>query len=138
MHIQRLAGSAAILDTTDSTGHGKFAGLIDTLVGGVGLRRGRRHTTDIRSGDAIDFWIVVAVEPGRTLELSAEMKLPGQAWLTWSVEEHSGATVVSQDVFFQPKGLIGRLYWYALLPFHIAIFGNMLSNVAHAAESRSK
>jgi uncharacterized protein YbjT (DUF2867 family) len=112
-------------------------GLIDTLVGGVGLRRGRRHPTDIRSGDAIDFWRVVAVEPGRTLELSAEMKLPGQAWLTWSTEQHSDVTVISQEAFFQPKGLIGRLYWYALLPFHGPLFGIMLRNIARAAESRS-
>jgi uncharacterized protein YbjT (DUF2867 family) len=115
----------------------KVRGLIDTFVGGVGLRRGRRHPTDIRSGDAIDFWRVVAVEPGRTLELSAEMKLPGQAWLTWSAEGHSDVTVISQEAFFQPRGLIGRLYWYALAPFHGPIFGIMLRNIAHAAESRS-
>ncbi len=115
----------------------KLRGLVDTLVGGVGLRRGRRHPTDVRSGDAIDFWRVVAVEPGRTLELSAEMKLPGKAWLTWSTEEQSDVTVISQEAFFQPRGLVGRLYWYALLPLHGPIFGIMLRNVAHAAESRS-
>lgn len=116
----------------------KLRGLVDTLFGGVGLRRGRRHPTDIRSGDAIDFWRVVAVEPGRTLELAAEMKLPGKAWLTWSAEEHSDVTIVSQEAFFQPKGLIGRLYWYALFPFHDPIFGAMLRNVARVAEARSK
>ena len=93
---------------------------------------------DIRSGDAIDFWRVVAVEPGRTLELAAEMKLPGKAWLTWSVEAHSDVAVISQEAFFQPRGLLGRLYWYALLPFHGPIFGAMLRNIALAAESRSE
>ena len=112
-------------------------GFLDTLVGGVGLRRGRRHPTEIRPGDAIDFWRVADVEPGHRLELSAEMKLPGDAWLVWSADTKDGTTVISQDAFFQPRGLLGRLYWYVLLPFHGPIFQNMLQNVAKTAESRA-
>jgi uncharacterized protein YbjT (DUF2867 family) len=105
----------------------QLRGLLDTLVGGVGLRRGRRHPTEIRPGDAIDFWRVAAVEEGQRLELSAEMKLPGNAWVVWSADEANGETVISQEAYFQPRGLLGRLYWYALLPFHNLIFQNMLN-----------
>jgi len=114
----------------------RLRGLIDTLVGGVGLRRGRRHPTDIRPGDAIDFWRVADVEVGHRLELSAEMKLPGDAWLVWSAEARDGATEIVQQAFFEPRGLFGRLYWYALLPFHGPIFENMLRKVSDVAENR--
>lgn len=114
----------------------RLRGLIDTLVGGVGLRRGRRHPADIRPGDAIDFWRVAAVEDGHRLELAAEMKLPGTAWLVWNVEPTDDGAVLSQEAFFEPKGLFGRLYWLALLPFHGLIFGQMLRRITAAAEDR--
>jgi uncharacterized protein YbjT (DUF2867 family) len=114
----------------------RLRGLIDTLVGGVGLRRGRRHPTDIRPGDAVDFWRVGNVEAGRRLELAAEMKLPGTAWLVWDVEPDDAGSVLTQEAFFEPRGLFGRLYWYALLPFHGPIFGQMLKRIAAAAEDR--
>lgn len=111
-------------------------GLIDTIVGGVGLRRGRRHPTDIRPGDAIDFWRVANVEPGRRLELAAEMKLPGSAWLVWTVEPDGERSTLTQEAFFEPKGLLGRLYWWALWPLHGPIFGRMLRRIAAAAVQR--
>lgn len=110
-------------------------GVIDTLVGGVGLRRGRRHPTDLHEGDALDFWRVVDVEPGRRLELAAEMKLPGKAWLVWSADQTPGGSVLTQTAVFLPKGLLGRIYWAALLPLHGPIFNGMLQAIVDEAES---
>lgn len=115
----------------------RIRGLIDTLVGGVGLRRGRRHPTDIRPGDAIDFWRVASVEPGNRLELVAEMKLPGMAWLVWTAEETGAGSTLTQEAFFEPKGLFGRLYWWALTPLHGPIFRRMASRIVNAAEERA-
>ena len=115
----------------------RLRGLIDTLVGGVGLRRGRRHPTDIRPGDAIDFWRVANVEDGHRLELAAEMKLPGAAWLVWTVEPTAAGSELTQEAFFEPKGLLGRLYWWALIPFHGPIFGRMAHRIVGAAEDRA-
>jgi uncharacterized protein YbjT (DUF2867 family) len=111
----------------------RLRGLIDTIVGGVGLRRGRRHPTAIRPGDAIDFWRVADVESGVRLELSAEMKLPGDAWLVWEVEATGEGSLLTQSAYFRPRGLGGRLYWYVLLPFHGPIFAGMLKRIAGAA-----
>jgi uncharacterized protein YbjT (DUF2867 family) len=115
----------------------KIRGLLDTVVGGVGLRRGRRHPTEVRPGDSVDFWRVAMVEAGRRLELSAEMKLPGEAWLVWTVEPTDRGASVAQEAFFVPRGLFGRLYWYALLPIHGLIFGRMLHGIVAAAEQRA-
>ncbi|MGW0808522.1 SDR family oxidoreductase [Nonomuraea sp. NPDC002799] len=108
-------------------------GLLDRLVGGVGLRRGRRDASRLRVGDAIDFWRVEEVLPGRLLRLRAEMRLPGLAWLELSVAESGGHTVYRQRAIFHPRGLLGHLYWWAISPFHGLIFGNMPVNVAAAA-----
>ena len=120
-------------------------GLMDRLVGGVGLRRGRRSRTDARVGDAIDFWRVEAVEaPGTTtdaspasgglLRLRAEMKVPGSAWLELrALPEGTGARYEQRAVFF-PRGLSGRLYWLAVLPFHGAIFAGMAARITATAE----
>ena len=115
----------------------QLRGLLDILVGGVGLRRGRRHPTEIRKGDAVDFWRVADVVPDKRLELAAEMKVPGGAWLVWDVEQADGGSILHQRAFFRPRGLTGRLYWYALLPFHGPIFKGMLANIVAAAEERS-
>lgn len=116
----------------------RIRGFIDTIVGGVGLRRGRRHPTEVRHGDSIDFWRVAAVEDGKRLELAAEMKLPGEAWLVWEAEPlATGRTAIHQAAYFRPRGLLGRLYWYSLLPLHGLIFARMLRSTAHAAEARS-
>lgn len=110
-------------------------GLIDRLVGGVGLRRGRRHPTELRVGDALDFWRVEAVEPDRLLRLRAEMKVPGLAWLQFKAESlKDGTTQITQTAFFAPKGLFGLLYWYGLYPLHSVIFSGMIRKLGHRAE----
>ncbi|MCC6495904.1 MAG: SDR family oxidoreductase [Propionibacteriaceae bacterium] len=111
-------------------------GLIDRAVGGVGLRRGRRHPEEVRLHDSIDFWRVAALEPGSMLQLAAEMKLPGEAWLEWRVEPTDAGRKVVQTAYFRPKGLSGRLYWYAMLPFHHLIFRSMLDAIVSSAEDR--
>jgi hypothetical protein len=109
-------------------------GWIDRLVGGVGLRRGRRDPEAIRMGDAIDFWRVEAVEPDRRLLLRAEMKLPGRAWLQFEVQPFEGGqTHLVQTAFFAPKGLSGLAYWYLLYPIHRMIFAGMIRTLARRA-----
>lgn len=114
----------------------RVRGFVDTLVGGVGLRRGRRHPEEVRLQDTIDFWRVSAVVPGERLQLTAEMKLPGDAWLEWRVEPSDEGTLLNQSAYFRPRGLAGRLYWFAMLPFHRLIFGRMAHSIAEAAEQR--
>ncbi len=110
-------------------------GLLDRLVGGVGLRRGRRHPTEVRVGDALDFWRVEAVETDRLLRLRAEMKVPGLAWLQFKAEPlEGGGTKLIQTAFFAPKGLFGLLYWYGLYPLHGLIFSGMIHKLAQRAE----
>jgi uncharacterized protein YbjT (DUF2867 family) len=110
-------------------------GLLDRVVGGVGLRRGRRHPTEVRVGDALDFWRVEAVEPDRLLRLRAEMKVPGLAWLQFKAEPlEDGSTQLIQTAFFAPKGLFGLLYWYGLYPLHSLIFSGMIRKLAQRAE----
>jgi len=108
-------------------------GAIDRLVGGVGLRRGRRDPRELRVGDALDFWRVEAVEPGRLLRLRAEMKVPGRAWLQFETLPQAGGTLLVQTAYFAPKGLPGLLYWYSLYPVHGAIFSGMIAALAAAA-----
>ncbi len=110
-------------------------GLLDRLVGGVGLRRGRRHAEYVRVGDALDFWRVEAVEPDQSLLLRAEMKVPGLAWLQFKVEAlPDGTSQLMQTAFFAPRGLFGLLYWYGLYPLHRLIFAGMIRELAHRAE----
>lgn len=112
-------------------------GAVDRLVGGVGLRRGRRHPTEVRPGDALDFWRVEVAEPERTLRLRAEMRLPGDAWLQYEARpQPDGGTLLIQTAFFAPKGLPGFLYWYGLLPIHRLIFSGMVRAVARLATRR--
>ncbi|BBC35030.1 NAD-dependent dehydratase [Streptomyces graminofaciens] len=111
-------------------------GWLDTLVGGVGLRRGRRDATRLRVGDSLDFWRVEEIEPGRLLRLRAEMRLPGLAWLEMAVDrDPQGRTVYRQRALFHPHGLAGHAYWWGVAPFHAAVFGGMARNIATAAES---
>ena len=113
----------------------RLRGLMDRLIGGVGLRRGRRHPNDVRVGDALDFWRVEAVEPDRMLRLRAEMKVPGDAWLQFEARPQSeGETLLLQTAFFAPKGLSGFLYWYVLYPIHGLIFSGMIRNLVRSAE----
>ena len=116
----------------------RIRGFIDLLVGGVGVRRGRRDPEQIRVGDAIDFWRVEAYQPNQLLRLQAEMKLPGRAWLEFEVSEEDGdedrGTVVRQTAIFDPIGLFGLLYWYGIYPLHQFVFAGMLRNIVKAGE----
>jgi uncharacterized protein YbjT (DUF2867 family) len=112
----------------------KLRGWMDRLIGGVGLRRGRRDPEAIRIGDAIDFWRVEAVESDRRLLLRAEMKLPGRAWLQFEVHPlEQGQSRLVQTAFFDPKGLSGLAYWYLLYPIHRIIFAGMIRTLARLA-----
>jgi hypothetical protein len=108
----------------------KIRGYLDLLVGGVGMRRGRPHPKLLSPGDTLDFWRVEKVEMNRLIRLRAEMKLPGRAWLQFEVNGDSSTSELRQTAIFDPKGLAGRLYWYALLPIHKIIFRKMLQAIA--------
>jgi uncharacterized protein YbjT (DUF2867 family) len=109
-------------------------GWADQLVGGVGLRRGRRSATRLEVGDALDFWRVEQLDRGRFLRLRAEMKVPGPAWLEMTAEaDSSGGSTYKQRAVFFPRGLSGRLYWYSILPFHGIIFAGMAERITAAA-----
>lgn len=110
-------------------------GWLDRLVGGVGLRRGRRDPVELRLGDALDFWRVEDLITDRRLRLRAEMRVPGEAWLQFDVEpDPAGGSWLMQTAFFAPKGLAGLMYWYALYPIHAFVFAGMLANLAARAE----
>ena len=115
----------------------RVRGAVDRLCGGVGLRRGRRDADDIRVGEALDFWRVEAIEPGRLLRLRAEMKVPGKAWLQFEVKAQGGdpRPLLAQTAFFAPKGLLGLAYWYLLYPIHRMIFGGMIRRLAERAKT---
>ena len=108
----------------------QLRGFLDLLIGGTGLRRGRRDPEDLAVGDALDFWRVEAYEPDRLLRLDAEMKVPGRAWLQFEVDPVEGGSVVRQTALFDPVGLPGLLYWYALFPMHKFVFSRMLAGLA--------
>lgn len=109
-------------------------GLIDRGLGGPGMRRGRRHATELRVGDTVDCWRVEALEPERLVRLRAEMRLPGRAWLEWELAPTEGGTLLTQRARFQPRGLWGRMYWYGVAPFHRLIFGPLASRLQRCAE----
>jgi len=114
----------------------EIRGLLDRVIGGVGLRRGRRDPDHLRVGDALDFWRVEAVEPNRLLRLRAEMKVPGNAWLQFQVTPRGAdQTLLSQTAFFAPKGLFGWLYWYGLYPLHGLIFSGLIDQIARRASA---
>lgn len=109
-------------------------GFLDRMMGGVGLRRGRRDPSELRVGDALDFWRVEVVEPDRLLRLRAEMKVPGKAWLQFQVVAGDGGnSVLTQTAFFAPKGLGGWLYWYAIYPLHGLIFNGLIDEICRRA-----
>jgi uncharacterized protein YbjT (DUF2867 family) len=111
-------------------------GLLDRMVGGPGLRRGRRNQQDLLVGDALDFWRVEETDDHSFLRLRAEMRLPGLAWLELQVgSTEGGTTTFHHRALFHPKGLFGYLYWFSILPFHGIIFGSMQKNIAKAAEA---
>ncbi|MCB9841453.1 MAG: SDR family oxidoreductase [Phycisphaeraceae bacterium] len=131
-------------------GHGWYAGDIlwkirgwmDTLVGGPGLRRGRRHPDRVEYGEALDFWRVIGVQQDRSLRLLAEMKLPGTATLEFDIEPlglgDSPRSRLTMTARFRPRGLLGLMYWYAVLPLHNFVFGGMVKGVRREAERASR
>ncbi len=109
----------------------RLRGVLDKMVGGVGLRRGRRDPNHLIEGDALDFWRVEALERGKLLRLRAEMKMPGLAWLEWSLEPMAGGgTRVTQRAIYAPRGLLGHAYWWAVWPMHGLVFPSMVKNAA--------
>tara|TARA_B100001250_G_C19687600_1_gene738769 strand:- start:66 stop:1013 length:948 start_codon:yes stop_codon:yes gene_type:complete len=142
--LTTVVGNESVMETITSVGGdtGWFAfnwlwairGFVDEFLGGVGLRRGRRHPKDLRVGDTVDFFKVTLVTQSR-LRLLAEMKVPGHAWLEWTVKKTEDGTVVEQQALFVPRGVIGRVYWYVLLPAHILIWKKMLRNLVKDAEN---
>jgi len=113
----------------------KFRGFIDKLWGGVGLRRGRTHPNMIHNGDSLDFWRVLAADkPRKRLLLYAEMILPGEAWLEFKIVERNKKSFLQQTATFRPTGMMGRLYWLAVLPLHIFLFEGMINNLIRFRE----
>lgn len=113
-------------------------GALDLLVGGIGVRRGRAHAENLRVGDTVDFWRVEAYEPNHLLRLSAEMKLPGRAWLEFEVTGDEVSSTITQTAIFDPIGLWGRIYWYAVCPLHHFVFSGMLKNIAVASQKSER
>ncbi|MGD8374641.1 MAG: SDR family oxidoreductase [Acidobacteriota bacterium] len=116
----------------------RLRGFLDLLVGGVGMRRGRRSPEALQPGDTVDFWRVEEVREDRLLRLQAEMKLPGRAWLQFEVDPAPEGAVVRQTAIFDPLGLSGLAYWYVLYPVHHVIFTRMVRNIARAGEREAK
>jgi uncharacterized protein YbjT (DUF2867 family) len=110
----------------------RLRGFLDTLRGGVGLRRGRRDPDDLRVGDTVDFWRVERLEPERRLLLAAEMKIPGRLWLQFEVDPHARGSHVRQTTVFDPAGYVGLAYWYLLYPVHRRVFEAMLHGIRAA------
>ena len=105
-------------------------GVIDKMVGGVGLRRGRRNATELNPGDALDFWrVLIADRENKRLLLFAEMKVPGEAWLEFKIVMREDGLYLTQTATFMPKGLSGRLYWWLLLPIHLVMFQGMIKAI---------
>ncbi len=113
----------------------RLRGFLDLLVGGVGVRRGRRDPVSIRVGDALDFWRVEAYEPNQLLRLQAEMKVPGRAWLEFEITGDDASSTIRQTAMWDPAGLFGLVYWYGLYPLHHLVFAGMLRNIARAVEA---
>jgi uncharacterized protein YbjT (DUF2867 family) len=128
--IQRIGGETGWYY---GNGFWRLRGLLDQVVGGVGLRRGRRDPVRLAVGDTLDFWRVEAFEQDRLLRLSAEMKTPGRIWLQFEVDGDQAGASLRQTAIFDPHGLAGRAYWYALYPVHYLIFEGMLRRIGQAA-----
>ena len=109
----------------------EIRGFIDKMIGGVGLKRGRRSQCDLRISDCLDFWKVVDLQKDERLLLYAQMKLPGEAWLEFKIKDNK----LIQSAYFYPKGVLGRLYWYALVPLHYFVFNNMIKSIIKKAKA---
>lgn len=113
----------------------QLRGLMDLAVGGVGMHRGRRDPEQLRLGDVIDCWRVEAFDPPRRLTLSAEMRMPGRAWLQFDVEPDGEGSLICQTAQYDPVGLLGLSYWYALYPVHQFVFAGMLRGIERNART---
>ncbi len=113
----------------------EMRGFVDQLLGGPGLRRGRRHPTEVSVGEVVDFWRVEEVETPSLFRLRAEMKVPGQAWLQWEAKQEEGKTRLIQAALFRPKGFFGWLYWYGAYPVHAFIFNALIGAIAADAQA---
>ncbi len=113
----------------------QLRGMLDRLVGGMGMRRGRRHPRELRVGDPVDFWRVEALEPDHLVRLRSEMRLDGHAWLQFTVRPEGPGSRLEQTAFFEPRGLLGLLYWYLSLPFHWFVFPVMIRTLKRRAEA---
>ena len=112
----------------------RLRGIMDEAVGGAGLRRGRRDPEGLQPGDTVDWWRVEAIDRPRLLRLRAEMRLPGRAWLQFEVKPTARGCEVHQTAIFDPMGLFGLAYWYALWPIHSFVFAGMIRGITRAAE----
>lgn len=110
-------------------------GWLDLLVGGVGIRRGRRDPNHLCVGDTVDCWRVEFIKPGERLRLAAEMKLPGRAWLDFEIQPEGDGARLRQTALFDPVGLGGLAYWYSVWPLHQIVFTGMLRGIAASAEN---
>lgn len=135
---ERLFAAVSSLGGTKGWHRGEWLwrlrGVFDQLWGGPGLRRGRRHPSELRVGDFVDFWRVDELVPERKLKLHAEMVLPGEAWLEWTIHATPTGSRIEQRARFKPRGLLGRAYWYAVVPFHSLVFPGLLSGIVKDAE----
>jgi hypothetical protein len=113
----------------------RVRGFLDLLVGGVGVRRGRRDPDHLRIGDTVDWWRVEAYEQDRLIRFAAEMKVPGRAWLQFEVSPDGDGSKIRQTALFDPAGWAGQLYWYVLYPIHVLVFSGMLKAIAHKSEN---
>jgi hypothetical protein len=116
----------------------RLRAVLDRVVGGVGMRLGRRDPEHLRPGDALDFWRVEEIRRPELLRLRAEMKLPGKGWLQFDVVPAKGGSRVVQTAFFEPRGLLGLTYWYGLYPAHAVIFLGMIRRIAERAEAAAR
>ncbi len=110
----------------------EIRGFVDKMIGGVGLKRGRRNHNKLRVGESLDFWKVVDVKENERLLLYAQMKVPGNAWLEFKIENNK----LIQSAYFYPKGVLGRLYWYILIPIHYLVFNNMINSIIKKASNQ--
>ena len=109
----------------------EIRGFVDKLIGGVGLKRGRRDPNNLRIGESLDFWKVIDIKENERLLLYAQMKVPGNAWLEFKIENDK----LIQSAYFYPKGLLGRIYWYSLIPIHYLVFNNMINSIIKKASN---
>jgi hypothetical protein len=113
-----------------------FRGWVDKLIGGVGLRRGRRHPDELRVGESLDFWRVEAIQTDQLLRLRAEMRVPGKAWIQFqSIPLEGEKTLLTQTAYFAPRGLGGFIYWYSLYPIHTFLFSGLIRRIADRARA---